>query len=68
MDNVAKNLENVNLTLEKQNEILKKILDVIPRPENKFTKVLETLVLIAGVLGILNAADIVRNWIMQGGH
>ena len=68
MDNVAKNLDNINRTLEKQNEIIQKILDVIPRPENKFTRVLETIVLIAGVLGILNAADIIRNWIIGGGH
>ena len=66
MDNVAKNLDNLNRTLEKQNEIIQKILDVIPRPENKFTRVLETIVLIAGVLGFLNAADIIRNWIIGG--
>jgi len=67
MDNIVKNLDNINRTLEKQNEIIQKILDVIPRPENKFTRVLETIVLIAGVLGILNAADIIRNWIIGGG-
>jgi hypothetical protein len=67
MDNVVKNLDNINRTLEKQNEIIQKLLDVIPKPENKFTRVLETIVLIAGVLGILNAADIIRNWIIGGG-
>jgi len=63
-------LNNINKTLEtqlrRQNEILQQMFDVMPKPENKFTRVLEILVLVAGILGILNAADIVRHWIIGG--
>jgi uncharacterized membrane protein YukC len=63
-------LNNINKTLEtqlkRQNEIMQQMLDIMPRPEHKVTRVLEAGVLIAGVLGILNAADIVRRWIIGG--
>ena len=67
---MEKLLKDINKTLEtqlkRQNEIMQQMLDVMPRPEHKITRVLETAVLIAGVLGILNAADIVRRWIIGG--
>jgi len=63
-------LNNINKTLEtqlkQQNEIMQQMLDIMPRPANKINRVLETVVLIAGVLGILNAADIIRRWITGG--
>jgi glycerol dehydrogenase-like iron-containing ADH family enzyme len=63
-------LSGINNTLKthlkRQNEIMQQMLDIMPRPEHKFSRVLETLVLVAGVLGILNAADIVRHWIVGG--
>jgi len=45
---------------------MQQMLDVMSKPENKFTQILETLVLVAGILGVLNAADIVRHWIIGG--
>ena len=45
---------------------MQQMLDVMPRPQHKVTRVLETGVLIAGMLGILNAADIIRRWIIGG--
>jgi len=57
-------LNNINKTLEtqlkRQNEIMQQMLDVMPRPQHKVIRVLEMIVLIAGVLGILNAVDIIR--------
>jgi len=63
-------LNNINKTLEtqlkRQNEIMQQMLDVMPRPQHKVIRVLEMIVLIAGVLGILNAVDIIRGWIIGG--
>jgi len=66
MDSVIKELSNINKTFEKHNEIFQNILDVIKKPESKVTRILEKFVLIAGVLGILNAAEIIRSWITGG--
>ena len=66
MDIVANELNNIRLTLDKQNEIMQKMLHVIQKPENRFTQILQMLVLIIGVLGITNIIDIIRNWIMGG--
>jgi hypothetical protein len=66
MDNTVEKLDNINRTLERQNEIMQKMLDIMPKPENRFVRILDTFVLIAGVLGILNAVDIVRHWIIGG--
>jgi len=63
-------LKDINKTLEtqlkRQNEIMQQMLDVMPRPGHKVTRVLEMIVLFAGVLGILNAVDIIRRWIIGG--
>ena len=63
-------LKDINKTLEtqlkRQNEIMQQMLDVMPRPQHKVIRVLEMIVLIAGVLGILNAVDIIRGWIIGG--
>jgi len=59
-------LRKMTQVLEKQNDILQNMLTVMAKPENTFIKVLEKLVLIAGVLSILNAADVIRNWLLGG--
>ena len=63
-------LKDINITLEtqlrRQNEIMQQMLDVMPRPQHKVVRVLELIVVIAGVLGILNAVDIIRRWIIGG--
>ena len=66
MDSVANELNNIKRTLEKQNEIVQNMLNIMQKPENKFTRVLQMLVLIIGVLGIANIIDIIRNWVLGG--
>ena len=55
---IAEKLEQINQTLEK-------ILGVMQKPKKRFTQILERLVLFAGSLAILNAADVVRSWIFS---
>jgi len=66
MDNTVEKLDNINRTLERQNEIMQKMLNMMPKPESKLARILDTMVLIVGVMGILNAVDIVRHWIIGG--
>jgi len=66
MDNTVEKLDNINRTLERQNEIMQKMLDIMPGPENRFVRVLEIVVLIATVLGIFGTVDIVRRWVIGG--
>jgi len=51
-------LKSINNTLEtqlkRQNEIMQQMLDIMPRPEGKFRKIMETAVLFVSVFGILN--------------
>jgi hypothetical protein len=42
------------------------MLAVMQKPENKFIRLLEMIVLFASAMGILNAIDIVRHWIVGG--
>jgi hypothetical protein len=62
----ATELNGIKQTLEKQNEIVQKMLDVMQKPEKKFVQVLQMIILIAGALGILNIVEIIRNWIFGG--
>jgi len=61
-------LNSINNTLEtqlkRQNEILRQMLDNMPRPEGKFRKILETAVLFIGAFGIINLIDIIAKWII----
>lgn len=66
MNDSSTDLQRMTQVLEKQNAILQNMLTVMTKPENTFIKVLEKLVLIAGVLSILNAADVIRNWLLGG--
>ena len=66
MENVAIELCNIRLAIEKQNEIVQNMLNIMRKPENKVTRVLQTLLLIIGVLGIANIIDVVRNWVIGG--
>ena len=36
MDDIGKNLNNINKTLERQNEIIQQMLNIMPRPASKF--------------------------------
>ena len=66
MDNIAERLDSINQTLEKQNDILHNMLDIMPRPAGKITSILETIVLIIGVSGVVSIADIILRWIKGG--
>ena len=66
MDNVVGKLDNINRAFDRHNEIMQKMLDIMPKPESKLARILDTMVLIVGVLGVLNAVDIVRQWIIGG--
>ena len=66
MDNIANELHGIKETIEKQNVVFQNMLNIMQKPENKFTQVLQMLVLIIGVLGIANVIDIIRNWIIGG--
>jgi len=66
MNDTVEKLDNINRTLERHNEIMQKMLDMMPKPESKFNQVFDTVVLIVTVLGILNAVDIIRRWIIGG--
>jgi len=66
MDNVGENLNNINKTLERQNEIIQQMLNIMPRPASKFISVLEIIVLFAGVFGFISIVDIVIKWFIGG--
>jgi hypothetical protein len=66
MDNVGENLTAINKTLERQNEIIQQMLNIMPRPAGKFISVLETIVLFISVFGFISIADIVIKWFIGG--
>jgi len=66
MDNVAENLTAIHKTLEQQNEIMRKMLDIMPKPASKLTTALETALLIVGISNIISIADILIKWIIGG--
>ena len=66
MDNTVEKLDNITRAFEKQNDILQEMLGLMPRPGSKLMQALGIFALVAGALGILNAIDIARNWIMGG--
>jgi hypothetical protein len=57
-EEIAEKLDTINGTLEKMLEVMKK-------PENKFLRALEIIGLGVGALSILNAADIIRSWVIE---
>ena len=66
MDLLGEKLDNLNKTLEKQNEIIQNILESMPKPGNRLIRILEFAVLFTGALGVLNAIDTIKNWIIGG--
>jgi len=63
MDGVVKELEGIRKAIEGLNGTAREAFEAIPRPENKIERTIRMAVLIAGILGALNAVDIVRRWI-----
>jgi hypothetical protein len=66
MDDVGANLTAINKTLERQNEIIQQMLNIMPRPAGKFISILEIIVLFAGVFGFISIADIIIKWAIGG--
>ena len=62
MEQVVEKLDNINRTLEKNNEITQKMLDVIQKPENPFFKVLTIAGIGVGILGIIQIIDTILKW------
>jgi len=64
MDKVAEELEGIRRSLDSLNGMAREALNSIPKPENRVERAIRLAVLIAGILGALNAADIVRRWVV----
>jgi len=62
MEQVVEKLDNINRTLERNNEITQKMLDVMQKPENPFFKVLTIAGIGVGVLGIIQVIDTILKW------
>ena len=62
MDNVAEKLDNINRTLEKQNELGEKLLNVMQKTENPFVKTLTIAGIGVGILGIIQVIDTIFKW------
>jgi len=58
MELIVEKLDDINKTL-------KQMFDVMNKPESKFDKLFERIVLIVGAMGIVSAADIIRQWIIN---
>jgi len=49
--------------LDRHNEILQQMLDIMPKPASRFTRIMETIVLITSALGLIVIADVIIKWI-----
>jgi len=63
---INENLQNINKTLQTHNELAKKILDTMRKPENIFIRILQIIGLSAGALAIFNIIENIIKWIMEG--
>jgi len=66
VDRVAEELEGIRRAIEGLNGTAREALEAIPKPESRVERTIRMAVLIAGILGALNAVDIVRRWIAGG--
>ena len=62
MELVAEKLDNINKTLERNNEITQRMLDIMQKPENPFFKVLTIAGVGVGILGIIQVIDTILKW------
>jgi len=63
---IGEHLHNIHKTLERQNEIIQRMLDIMPKPAGKVTRVLETALLVVGISSVIGIADIILKWIIGG--
>jgi len=62
MEKAIEKLDNLNRAMDKHNEILQKILDVMQKPENPFFKALTIAGVGVGILGIIQVIDTLLKW------
>ena len=66
MENIGKKLDGINETLREHNEIARKMLDVIPKPENNIIRALLLGGIAASALGIVHVVDTILSWLTGG--
>jgi hypothetical protein len=59
-------VEQVIAELAALNKKADTIIGIMKKPENKFLRLMEIICNIVGIVGILAAVDIIRNWILGG--
>ena len=52
--------------LKRQNEILRQMLDIMPRPAGKFKNIMEMAVLFASAFSIITLIDVIIKWVIGG--
>ena len=62
MKSQAEKLDSINKTLERHNDIVQKMLDIMQKPENPFVKTLTVAGVGVGVLGIIQVVDTIIKW------
>ena len=66
VNNSEDNSGNISKELEKLNIIMQQILDIMPRPASRLTRILETILLIVGIFGFIGILDTLFKWINGG--
>ena len=56
-------MEMISEKLDEINKTLRMMVEIIPKPKNKFQNFLETATLFISVLGIIILIDVVLRWI-----
>jgi len=59
MEEITKKLDNINITLEK-------MLDVIKKPRSPFLLILEIAGMFVGIFGIITLLDTIFKWLKEG--
>ena len=65
-ENISEKLDNVSRVLEKQNEIIQGMLDIMKKPKNKFVEGVVLFGLFVGALVIVNIIDTISRWFFGG--
>jgi len=66
MSDIGEKLDDIGETLKEHNVIVRKMLDVMQKPDNKIIQAFIIGSLIAGTLGIANVIDTILNWVAGG--
>jgi len=52
--------------LDTHNKLMRQLIEAMPKPAGRITRILEKVALVSGALGIVIAADIIVKWIIGG--